>query len=312
MNSRTVIIHEFISTSGPFRRGTPRAEAPTGAAGPTKLGELVRPKRAPACDSTKLVFVSPLPGRWIRCTGAMLAAALLFAAGEIVRAGTGSSFDDANTAFAQGRFADAARGFESVLAEEGCSAPVLYNLANANFRDGKLGAAILNYERALVLAPNDPDIAANLRLARTKAVGSADNPSRGPRFSRLLSFNAWASTAAATLLILCAAILLQRGLRQGRTVARLSGIVAAMAFAIALSALAIRWGELDRAIVTAKESPLRISPTTIGETLFALSEGDAVTVRQTRGDFALVRAGNGRSGWVKRNEIGSVHASAHQ
>src|ERR1700726_3799579 len=51
-------------------------------------------------------------------------------------------------------------------AQAGYSAPALYNLANAYARAGKPGLAVLNYERAKLLDPNDPDIDANLRHVR--------------------------------------------------------------------------------------------------------------------------------------------------
>ena len=52
------------------------------------------------------------------------------------------------------------------------SADGLYNLANSYARAGKPGLAVLNYERAALLATDDPDINANLdyvRAARTCA-----------------------------------------------------------------------------------------------------------------------------------------------
>src|SRR3982074_279247 len=49
---------------------------------------------------------------------------------------------------------------QSVPAQPGYSAPALYNLANAYARAGKPGLAVLNYERAKLLDPSDPDVAA--------------------------------------------------------------------------------------------------------------------------------------------------------
>src|SRR6202161_2860169 len=49
------------------------------------------------------------------------------------------------------------------------SADGLYNLANSYARAGKPGLAVLNYERAALLAPDDPDINANLAYVRTAA-----------------------------------------------------------------------------------------------------------------------------------------------
>ena len=57
----------------------------------------------------------------------------------------------------------------------GYSAAALFNQGNADARQGKTGPAILNYERALLLAPDDADITANLRVVRAKA-GLPDAP----------------------------------------------------------------------------------------------------------------------------------------
>ena len=49
------------------------------------------------------------------------------------------------------------------------SADGLYNLGNSYARAGKPGLAVLSYERAALLAPNDPDINANLAYVRASA-----------------------------------------------------------------------------------------------------------------------------------------------
>src|ERR1700731_2808627 len=51
----------------------------------------------------------------------------------------------------------------------GYSAPSLYNLANSFARAGKPGLAVLNYERASLLAPDDADVNANLEYVRASA-----------------------------------------------------------------------------------------------------------------------------------------------
>src|SRR5271165_5790745 len=53
--------------------------------------------------------------------------------------------------------------------QPGYSAAALYNSANAYARAGKPGMAVLNYERARLLAPEDPDVDANLRFVREAA-----------------------------------------------------------------------------------------------------------------------------------------------
>src|SRR5450631_1410960 len=61
------------------------------------------------------------------------------------------------------------------------SAAQLYNLANSYARAGQPGLAVLNYERARLLAPGDPDIEANLQRIRDSAHLPSDSPTEFER-----------------------------------------------------------------------------------------------------------------------------------
>src|ERR1700733_4197019 len=67
------------------------------------------------------------------------------------------------------------------------SADGLYNLANSYARAGKPGLAVLNYERAALLAPNDPDINSNLQYVRATAQVPTEPRSRLVQFAFLVS-----------------------------------------------------------------------------------------------------------------------------
>src|SRR6202020_2477154 len=67
-------------------------------------------------------------------------------------------------------------GARSESESVGYSAAGLYNLGNSYARVGKPGMAILNYERASLLSPNDPDVEANLRYVRASAHLPAEVP----------------------------------------------------------------------------------------------------------------------------------------
>ena len=85
-------------------------------------------------------------------------------------------FDRGNAAYADGRYEEAAEALRS-LARYRIRDPVLeYNLANAEFRVGRLGWAILHYERARRMSPTDPDIADNLRFARSFCFDRVEAP----------------------------------------------------------------------------------------------------------------------------------------
>ena len=78
-----------------------------------------------------------------------------------------ANFDAANAAYAEGRYAEAAAGYEALIAETP-DATLYYNLGNTRFKQGELAQAILNYERALRLRPNYKDAQYNLAFAQSR------------------------------------------------------------------------------------------------------------------------------------------------
>jgi hypothetical protein len=220
--------------------------------------------------------------------------------------------DAANQAFAEGKPAESARTLEGVIAKEGYSAPALYNLANAQLRAGDTSRAILNYERARWLAPSDPDIATNLRLARERTqahpISGAD---RLFSWANWFSLNQWAYLGAASFMLFAATLPLALILQARRPILRFARIVALIALLGSLGAIGGRWGELNRAVVMAKAADARISPVTVGQPIFTLPEGTVVSVVKSHGPFALVSTHNGQRGWVNRDTLEPVIASLH-
>ncbi|MGY4386588.1 tetratricopeptide (TPR) repeat protein [Pedobacter sp. UYP24] len=81
---------------------------------------------------------------------------------------TDSLFAKANRAYAQKKYEAAVNTYNQVLNAGAKTAAVYYNLGNAHFRLNSLAPAVLNYERAHRISPNDKDINANLAFANSK------------------------------------------------------------------------------------------------------------------------------------------------
>lgn len=64
-------------------------------------------------------------------------------------------WNDANTAYVNADYPAATEGYERLLGEGYESAQLYLNLGNAYFKRGMNGRAILNYRKALRLAPGD-------------------------------------------------------------------------------------------------------------------------------------------------------------
>jgi hypothetical protein len=180
----------------------------------------------------------------------------------------------------------------------GYSAARLYNLANSYARAGKPGMAILNYERASLLAPNDPDVQANLRSVRASAHLPAETPDTFDRVARIAS-PFWVSWIGVLGLMLVGASLIVGQLssrhRLVRGAATLLGV--SMVVLMLCNALAL-WPRLHQAVVIAAGTPARVSPVPMGDPLFTLPEGEKVKITAEHEGFALIETQAGRSGWI--------------
>ena len=185
----------------------------------------------------------------------------------------------------------------------GYSSPVLFNQANAAAAQGKTGLAIADYERAKLLAPNDPDIAANLKFVRDHAGLTAPTPSLLDRAVSLASPNMMALLGWMGLVLTGVGILAARSstkYRLGFRLIALTGIV--LLGSSALSAFAA-WQKSSEAVIVASEASARISPVTNGEVSFKLKPGEMVSIQGRYNDFVLVQNSTGHSGWAAQSDI---------
>ena len=191
-------------------------------------------------------------------------------------------------------------------AQPGYSAAGLYNLANAYARAGKPGMAVLNYERAHLLAPNDADIEANLRFVREPLQLPTESPNGFARAATAASPAVLAWTGLAGLTILGFSLLAgqlhhgHRALRRAATVAGVALIGLTVANAVVL------WPRLHEAVVVTTEAAVRVSPVPMGDPLFVLREAETVRMAAEHEGFVLVQTREGRLGWVSRANITPV------
>ncbi|HPR32608.1 MAG TPA: tetratricopeptide repeat protein, partial [Prolixibacteraceae bacterium] len=94
----------------------------------------------------------------------VIAFMFLFFSASFLKAGALDSLDQANRYYLSDDFARAIESYENLINQGYEPAALYYNLGNAHYKRGNLARAILNYERALLLAPNDEDIRFNLEL----------------------------------------------------------------------------------------------------------------------------------------------------
>jgi tetratricopeptide (TPR) repeat protein len=211
-----------------------------------------------------------------------------------------SRFQEANAAYSRNDFHSAISIYEDLLNDYGYSPGVLYNLANSYAEAGRPGKAILNYERALRLAPNDSDIIGNLQLVRTANGLFTRDATFTERVLHFMSMNQWTGMAGLGAVALTVILVLSIRFRFSPMVLTLLSLSClAMVAAGIVNALALRQ-EWSGGVVTGN-CRLQISPFEGAAAAGNIQEGRMVYPKKEHGDYIFVEDETGRQGWLQQS-----------
>jgi tetratricopeptide (TPR) repeat protein len=213
------------------------------------------------------------------------------------------ALDDAHRAFSEGRYHDSSAGYQSVLAQNGYSAPVLFDLGNSYYCEGDYARAILAYKRAQWLSPSDPDIAANLQFAQKQAGLPASESRWSDKIPQILSASGWAWVGSGAWLLFCTSLLVRVILPRRSSLFNLTGVASAVVLCAAIAAMVISSGELSQAVVVDKNASALISPFPAAQSIFSPTPGETLTVQETYHDYLHVTDQAGHSGWISKTQI---------
>lgn len=221
-------------------------------------------------------------------------------------------FRAAGSAYEAGRFAEAGEIYEGLLAEGFDDARVHYNLGNARFKQGKLGPAILSYERALDRDPSDADARENLAYADLLIADKVGAPEDEfpAHFLKVLArrFDPDRATFAFAVLCLLAGLLaaplwFQPAPLARRVLGAAAGIAGMLALVCGLTAaFEVALPRTEQAIVLAPSADGRSSPAADGTVLFTVHEGLKVQIRGERPGWIQIGVPNGLAGWIESSQ----------
>ena len=83
-------------------------------------------------------------------------------------------FNRATDAYNNGDFQKAIEYYNEILDNGQHSAALYFNLGNAYYKLNQIAPSIYNYEKALILSPNDPEIKNNLSYARNMTLDAIE------------------------------------------------------------------------------------------------------------------------------------------
>ncbi len=191
-------------------------------------------------------------------------------------------------------------------AQAGYSAPALYNLANAYARAGKPGLAVLNYARARLLEPNDPDIDANLHHVRESVGLPPESRNRFERMAEIASPRILAWVGVLGLLIAGISALARWLYPRHRHKLLAATLVGISLLCVTIASGAALWPIMHEAVVITQAAPVRVSPVPIEEPVFVLPEASIVRMMAENEGFVLIRTEAGRTGWAPRASLAPI------
>lgn len=230
---------------------------------------------------------------------------------QLLKAGV---FEDANKKYQEGQYQEAETLYQSLLNKGLESGNLFYNLGNACYKQDKIAEAILFYEKAKKLEPDDADIDYNLRMANLKVV---DKIVPVPEifyvqwFKRLansLEADHWAilSVCLSFLFVFLAAGFVRGSAPSAKRFYFFSSLVILifllLSFGLAKQQYALIKNH-DSAIIFDPNTYVKSSPAEKSTDLFILHEGTKVQVVDELDNWLRIRLPNGNEGWVEQKSL---------
>ena len=237
---------------------------------------------------------------------ALLFASTLFAQDDLLR--------KANELYTKDQFKEAIDVYNQILMKNLESPEVYFNLGNAYYKTKQYPKAILNYERAQLLSPDDEDIAFNLQVANQNVVDSIEEL---PGIFIVRWWNAlvnsqttdtWALVSIISFLLFLTLAGLYFFARSGY-IRRTAFWTACFLLTFSMFSWSFAAQQKNRlvnhtnAIVMQPTVTIKSSPSEKGTNLFVVHEGLKVKITDKLGDWLEVRLADGKKGWLMTESI---------
>jgi tetratricopeptide (TPR) repeat protein len=223
-------------------------------------------------------------------------------------------FDQGNKLYNEGNYEEAITKYESILDKGQHSAELYFNLGNAHYKLNHIAPSIYNYEKALLLKPNDQEIKNNIGFARNMTIDGIETiPEVGfskfvNNISKSMSFERWGISAIA-LVVLFVVLFLTYYFTYSSGRKRLAFIGSMATLILSLVALAFAFHNYglmandQPAIVFAQETQVKSEPNLRSNEAFVLHEGTKIQILDTVNNWKKIKLADGKTGWISKDDI---------
>jgi len=224
------------------------------------------------------------------------------------------AYQKANLLYQEGDYENAASLYKDIAREGYIAHELYYNLGNSYVKLDSIPAAILNYERAKKIKPNDEDINYNLKLANLKVVDTI-KPLPQLFFAEwwnglrsMVTSNSWSVYLITFVWLMFLACITFRIFKFGplRKLSFLSIIAFTIAALISLTFAyqqkIVEYKE-QKAIIFSPIVYVKNSPDVNGTDLFIIHDGLKVDLLDEVGQWKKIKLADGNVGWLKLSDI---------
>jgi tetratricopeptide (TPR) repeat protein len=220
----------------------------------------------------------------------------------------------ANELYTKEQFKQSIDVYNQILMTNMESPEVYFNLGNAYYKTGQYTLAILNYERAKLLAPDDEDINFNLQVANQKVVDSIQEL---PGIFIVRWWNSlvnsqttdsWAILSIISFVVFLTMLGFYFFARTSevKRITFWSGCFLIVFAVFSWSFAARQKSRLvnhSEAIVMQPTVTVKSSPSEKGTNLFVVHEGLKVKITDKLGDWVEIKLADGNKGWLLLESI---------
>lgn len=202
--------------------------------------------------------------------------------------------------------------YEGLIEKDRISPEVFYNLGSSYFKLKKIGKAIVNYKRALKLAPTDRDALHNLKLARAMTIDKIEHPEKGFLLNIILlpydRMNINQLTVFASFIYLAIVALLMFSIfftARRKSLFYAAGTLTAILilFSIFLVSRIHDSNSVRHAVVTSEKVDVRSGPKEDYLLQFTLHEGAEVRVVKEAQDWYEIDLSKDLRGWLPKDSV---------
>lgn len=226
-------------------------------------------------------------------------------------------FQKGNEHYKNSEYEQALMCYKSIADANYESPELYYNLANVYYKLKKIGYAILYYEKALKLSPNDEDIKYNLNLAQLQTIDKI-NPLPEvwaweiyKSYLNMFSLNGWALISLFFLIFAAiSGFFFLYGYKfEIQKYSIIFSFIFSFAFLVAAISTVAKYNyELNEVygIIVENSVIVKTSPDKKSSDAFILHEGTKAKIQDQIGEWKLIRLADGKTGWIEEKAIEKI------